>query len=477
MAETQRFKLLINGECVDGEQDIDVINPATGTAFARAPRASLAQMNAAVAAAKAAQARWGALPIADRKEVMLEIGRIMTDNVDELSVLLTKEQGKPIAETRTEILNTGRLFGFFTTMDLPVKVIEDTPARRVEAHRRPLGVVAAIIPWNVPIGLLATKLAPALLTGNTVVVKTAPSTPLTTLRMGELLKDAVPAGVLNIIADANNLGDALCRHPDVRKIAFTGSTATGRRVMSSAAESIKRVTLELGGNDAAIILDDADVNEIAPKIFNAAFQNAGQICMAIKRLYVHDSLYDAMCDALTEMADAAVVGDGMVEGTQIGPLQNKAQFDRVKALIEEAGGEGMITTRAENPPSGGFFIRPTIVRDIAEGSRIVDEEQFGPVLPVIRYTDPEDALERANATSFGLGASIWSSNFERAKDLALRLEAGTAWVNTHFEMAPYIPYGGAKQSGLGLELSSDCLNEYTQLSILTASLGALPASH
>ncbi len=476
MVESQRFRLLINGEMVDGGQEMDVINPATGAVCARAPRASLAQMNQAVVAAKAAQRLWGATPLDERKQAMRNVAQIIAANIPELANLLTREQGGPLADATGQIFRTAKLFEFFTTMELPVKVLEDSAARHVESHRRPLGVVVAIVPWNVPIGLLVTKLAPALLTGNSVVVKTAPSTPLTALRIGELIKDALPAGVLNIIADANDLGDALCRHPDVAKIAFTGSTATGRRVMASAAETIKRVTLELGGNDAAIVLEDADVAAIAPKIFNVAFHNAGQVCMAIKRLYVHESLYEDMCATLTRMADATIVGDGMEESTQIGPLQNNAQFERVKALIEEARTEGKITTVDPYTTSGGYFIRPTIIRDIAEGTRLVDEEQFGPVLPIIRYTDIEDVLELANATSFGLGASIWSSDLNRARELALRLEAGTVWVNTHFDMGPHIPYGGAKQSGLGIELSSDCLHEYTQLTVVTASLAA-PTTH
>ena len=268
-----------------------------------------------------------------------------------------------------------------------MKVIEDSGDRRVEAHRRPLGVIGAIIPWNYPLLILSFKLPSALLAGNTLVVKPAPTTPLSTLKFAELVKDILPKGVLNVITDANDLGDEMTKHPDIRKISFTGSTATGQKVMASAAQTLKRITLELGGNDAGIVLDDVDPKKVAPGIFEGAFQNSGQVCLAIKRLYVHESVYDEICNELVAIAKNTVVDDGSKQGTKLGPLQNKMQYEKVKGFLEDARKNGNIIAGGAAMDRPGYFIEPTIVRDIKEGSRLVDEEQFGPVLPVIKYSD------------------------------------------------------------------------------------------
>ena len=250
------------------------------------------------------------------------------------------------------------------------------------------------------------------------MVKPAPTTPLATLRFAELIKDVLPPGVLNVITDANDLGDEMTKHPDIRKISFTGSTATGKKVMASAAQTLKRITLELGGNDAGIVLDDVDPKKVAPGIFDGAFQNTGQVCIAIKRLYVHESVYDEMCNELVELAKSAVVGDGVKQGTKLGPLQNKMQYEKVKGFLEDARKNGKIVAGGAAMDRPGYFIDPTIVRDIAEGSQLVDEEQFGPVLPVIKYSDKDDAIRRANATTYGLGGSVWSSDIKRAHEVA-----------------------------------------------------------
>jgi acyl-CoA reductase-like NAD-dependent aldehyde dehydrogenase len=461
-----QLKLLIDGQLEDGELSMDVINPATGEAFASCPRASKAQLERAVAAAKAAFPSWSKTPIAERKQALTAIADAIQANAGELARLLTQEQGKPIGDATGEVYGAAAFFRYFTALDLPVKVIDDSEGRKVEVHRRPLGVIGAIVPWNFPLILMAFKVPAALLSGNTVVLKPAATTPLATLRLAELIKDLLPAGVLNVIADANDLGGVLTAHPDVRKISFTGSSATGAKVMAGAAAMLKRITLELGGNDAGIVLADVDPKTAAPKIFQGAFQNSGQVCIAMKRLYVHESIYDAMCEELAALAEAAVVGDGLEQGTQLGPLQNKMQYDRVRELIEDARQHGNIIAGGGAPDRPGYFIRPTIVRDITDGTRLVDEEQFGPVLPVIKFSDPEDALTRANASPYGLGGSIWSTDLDRAYDLAGRMESGTVWINKHSELAPNIPFGGAKQSGLGVELGEEGLMEFTQLQVI-----------
>jgi acyl-CoA reductase-like NAD-dependent aldehyde dehydrogenase len=460
--------MLINGRLEDGVATIDVINPATEEVLAACPRASKAQLNDAVAAAKAAFPAWSSMTIEARKKHLGAIADIIEAHADELGRLLTQEQGKPLADATGEAKGLAFMFRYFSKFDLAGKTLEDGEKRKVELRRKPLGVVALIVPWNFPLIILGSKVPPALLAGNTLVLKPAPTTPLATLRFAELIKDALPPGVLNVITDANDLGGELTKHPDVRKISFTGSSGTGKKVMSSAAETIKRVTLELGGNDAGIVLDDVDPKTAAPGIFNGAFRNSGQICVAMKRLYVHESIYDKMCEELTSLANTAVVGDGLEQGTQFGPLQNRMQFEKVQEILEDARRHGNVLGGG-NVPGKGFFIRPTIVRDIQDGTRLVDEEQFGPVLPVIKYSDPEDALARANASPYGLGASVWSSDPDRAMALAERMDAGTVWINKHAELAANIPFGGAKESGIGVEMGEEGLAEFTQLQVINAA--------
>jgi acyl-CoA reductase-like NAD-dependent aldehyde dehydrogenase len=460
------FKLLIDGKLVDGDGVMDVVNPATEEVLSPCPRASKAQLDQAVAAAKAAFPAWSRTSIDERRAALVAIADKIQENAPELGRILTQEQGKPIGDAVGEAYGASAFFRYFASLDLPVKVIEDSPARKVEQRRKPLGVIGAIVPWNFPLILMAFKVPAALLAGNTVVLKPAATTPLATLKLAELIKDLLPPGVLNVIADANDLGGELTKHPDVRKISFTGSTETGRKVMAGAADALKRITLELGGNDAAIVMPDCDPKETAPKIFAGAFQNSGQVCIAVKRAYVHDSIYDAMCEELAALADAAVIGDGLQQGTQFGPLQNKMQYEKVLGLIEDAKSHGKVIAGGAAPEGKGYFIRPTIVRDIEDGTRLVDEEQFGPVLPVIRFSDAGDAIARANASPWGLGGSIWSKDLDAAWDLAGQMDSGSVWINKHAELAPNIPFGGAKLSGIGSELGEEGLAEFTQLQIV-----------
>ena len=460
------YTLLIDGQAVAGTGTIGVVNPATEEVFAQCPIASEDQLNQAVAAAKRAFRTWSATSIEERQAVLNAIADAIEPHVDALARLLTQEQGKPIGNAKMEAGRLAATLRSASAIKLEGRSVETQDGRRFEVRRRPLGVVAAIVPWNVPLGLMANKIAAALITGNTVVVKPAPTTPLSTLLFGQLVKDAVPAGVLNIIADDGALGPLLTAHPDIRKVSFTGSTATGKRVMAGAADTLKRITLELGGNDAAIVLDDADPKEAANGLFQGAFRNSGQICVAIKRAYVHESLYDEVRDELVTLCEGAIVGDGLEQGTQFGPIQNKAQYERVKELIEDARKTGTIMGDQGSLPEKGYFIRPQIVTGVTDGMRIVDEEQFGPILPMIRYDDPEDALERANASAYGLGGSVWSSDVKRAEALAARMDTGSVWVNRHPDLGPNVPFGGAKQSGFGVEMAAEGLEEFTQVQVI-----------
>lgn len=463
------FKLLIDGQLVPGAQEMDVVNPATEAVIAACPRASKEQLDSAVAAAGAAFPGWSDLSRAERQAFLTKFADAVEANADMLARLLTEETGKPLGDATGEVLATVAFTRYFAALTVAEKVIEAGEGRRAIVQRRALGVVGAIIPWNFPLMIIGFKLPPALLAGNTIVIKPAPTTPLATLRLGELMREIFPRGVVNIVTDLNDLGDAMTAHPGIRKISFTGSIRTGKRIMASAAETLKRLTLELGGNDAAIVLDDVDPDEVAPQLFQSAFINSGQVCLAVKRLYVQDAIYDRMCDALVALAGDAVVGDGMNQGVTHGPVQNAAQFERVKALIDDARAHGTIIAGGEAIDGKGYFIRPTIVRDIAEGTRLVDEEQFGPVLPVIRFSDADEAVRRANAGPFGLGGSIWSSDSEKAFALASRLDAGTVWVNTHMAMTPNVPFGGSKESGIGVEFGEEGLAEFTQAHVINVA--------
>jgi acyl-CoA reductase-like NAD-dependent aldehyde dehydrogenase len=460
------FRLLINGEFVAGAGTLDVINPATGKLLTRCARADKAQLDAAVLAAKSAFASWAATTIESRRQALLRIADALEARSAEFARLLTEEQGKPLGHAAYEVGGAVAMIRAFTAMDLPVKVLRETAQELIVRQHSPLGVVAAITPWNFPLLLLMIKVAPALLAGNTVVAKPAPTTPLTTLLFGELCAQILPPGVLNVIVDQNDLGGFLTQHPDVAKVAFTGSTATGKKVMASVAGTIKRVTLELGGNDAAIVLDDVNVKETAAKIFQGAMVNSGQVCLAIKRVYVPDSMYEAMCAELASLASAHVVGDGLDAATQMGPLQNKTQFEKVKEFLEDARLHGTVIAGGNALPRDGYFIAPTIVRDIPDDARLVREEQFGPVLPVLKYSSLDDAIARANGTEYGLGATVWGSDTKRAYEVAQRIASGTVWVNKHLDLPPDIPFGGAKQSGLGTEMGQEGLEEFTQARII-----------
>lgn len=460
------MKLLIDGELVDGDQTLEVVNPATGQVAMLCPRASVRQLDDAVAAARAAFPAWSAKTVAERTAALAAVADIIEANAEEIGRLIVTEQGKPLADAMMEVHFAAYSFRNAGSLQVRDRERIEDPSRHVEVRRRPLGVVGCILPWNVPLAMVGAKLPFAFITGNTVILKPAQTTPLSAVRLGELIKDALPPGVINIIVDDGDLGQRITEHPGIDKISFTGSTATGKRVMSSASGTLKRITLELGGNDAGIVLDDVEVDDAAPAIFASAFANNGQICMALKRLYVHDTVYEAMCEKLSALVGSAVLGDGMDPDTQFGPIQNRAQYDRVKDLLESARSDGTVITGDGDLPEAGYFIRPTIVRDISDGSRLVDEEQFGPVLPVIRYSDVEDAIARANASSYALGGSIWSSDVARASALAERLDSGTVWINKHSDLSLDIPFAGAKQSGLGVEFGAEGLNEFTQIQVI-----------
>ncbi|HSV80844.1 MAG TPA: aldehyde dehydrogenase family protein [Ramlibacter sp.] len=463
-ATERAFVHTIAGRDGAAQARFDVINPATGLVFAQAPDATREQLDACVAAARRAQPHWAALPLPERHARLLRLADVLLANREEIAALITLEQGKPFARAADEVTRAATQLQRLVALELPVQVLRDDDTLRIELHHAPLGVVGAITPWNMPLVLSVTKAVHALHTGNTVIIKPSPYTPLAVLRMGELAREVFPPGVLNVIAGGAELGRWMTEHPGLDKISFTGSVPTGKRVMAGAAGTLKRVTLELGGNDAAIVLDDADPKAIAQQLFAAAFVNSGQICMALKRLYVPECLHDAVCDELAQRARSARVGDGFEPGVELGPVQNLAQYRIVLELLDDArraGGRFLAGGAALDRP--GYFIAPTVVAGLSEGARLVDEEPFGPVLPVLAYRDVDEALQRANGTRFGLAGSVWSADVARAAAVAARLEVGTAWVNQHVGLDAHVPFGGAKESGLGCEYGSEGLKQYTRM--------------
>ena len=465
------YRMLINGELVTADRMIDVINPATEQPFARVPHATERQLNEAVAAAKAAQVEWAKTGMAERRAKIEELAAAIGAEADAFARLITQEQGKPLAEAMGEVEWSQGYLGHTATLELPDRVIQDDADFRIETRHKPLGVVAGIIAWNFPLLLCCWKIGPALMAGNAIVLKPAPTTPVAALKLGEICARIFPAGLVNVITDANDLGPKLTAHPDIAKIGFTGSSETGKRIMASAADTMKRVTLEMGGNDPAIVLPDVDVKLAAEKVFAGAFLNAGQVCLAVKRAYVHEDIYEEMCDELAGIAAQAVLDDGLKQGTTIGPIQNKEQYEKVKGYLRDAQANGRIIAGGEAPDGPGYFIRPTIVRDVTDGQKIVDEEQFGPILPVISFRDIDDVVARANKSDYGLGGSVHSSDVEKATEIAGRIESGTVWVNQQLNIGPHIPMAGFKGSGLGIEQSVEGLAEYTQMQVINVARG------
>jgi acyl-CoA reductase-like NAD-dependent aldehyde dehydrogenase len=471
------YKLLIDGKLVAGARSLDVVNPATGKVFATCACADAQQLNEAVAAARRSLPHWSGLDAKLRGAQLEALADAILRREDEFARLLTLEQGKPLAQAYGEIRSGVTRLRYFARLELQPVVLRETETEKIIEIRKPLGVLAAITPWNFPFSLLMSKLAPGLAAGNTLVAKPAPTTPLTTCLLGEVAAQVLPAGVVNVIVDANDLGAQLAAHPDVAKVGFTGSTETGKKVMQSAAGTLKRLTLELGGNDAAIVLADADVETVARKVFNAAMLNAGQVCLAVKRVYVHRSLYDAVCEALVAHANRAVVGDGLADGTEIGPVQNRAQYEKVLGMIDRCRSEGRVVAGGFALEREGYFIAPTIVKDLPDSAQIVREEQFGPVLPILAFDDVDDVVRRANDTVFGLGATVWTSDYRRGVEVAERLETGTVWVNRHLDLPPDVPFGGAKQSGIGCENGIEGLKEVTQRQIINIAKDVPPQNH
>ncbi|GAB2725815.1 aldehyde dehydrogenase family protein [Kitasatospora kifunensis] len=427
-----------------------VIDPATGEAFDEAPDQQPQELDAVVDRAHQAWRSWRSDPVARTSALLAAADAVEAAEAD-LAPLLTREQGKPLAESSAEIARTAARLRYFAELDAGPQPITDGRPVRSEIRWRSLGPVAAIVPWNFPLQLASAKFAPALAAGNTMVLKPSPFTPLATRLLASVLATALPDGVLTVVTGREPLGARLASHPGIRHVTFTGSIPTGRAVAQGAAASLARVTLELGGNDAAILLEDVAVERIADRLFWSAFRNCGQVCMAVKRVYAPARIYSEVVEALAQRAKSAVVGAGLDPGTQLGPVNNAPQLTRVERYTEQALAAGARAVagghRLDRP---GYFFAPTILADVPCDSPVVTQEQFGPLLPVLPYGSLDEAVEAANDTGFGLGGSVWGTDLDRAEAVADRLECGTVWINHHAELSLAQPFAGTKESGVGV---------------------------
>lgn len=470
---TYAFTHTIDGKAVPATATFGVVNPATEQVFAQCPDASRDQFEQAVTVARKAFPAWSRLSFGERRAYLHKLAKAVRDNADELAALITREQGKPLSNAQREVAGTAHSLEAMSNIEVKDEVLRDDGKNKISLHFRPMGIVGAITPWNVPLGLASHKIAQALIAGNTLVLKPSPYTPLSTLLIGELSRDILPPGVFNVVAGGNDLGRWMTEHPGIDRISFTGSVATGKHVMNSAAGTLKRVTLELGGNDPAIILDDADIASTTQKIFNGAFGNCGQICMAVKRVYVPEQMYEPVLEAFAKLAKNMRVGEGFEPDVQMGPIQNKMQFDKVIDVLEDAkrqpGARVVAGGHKLNRP--GYFIEPTIIADLKDDTRLVTEEQFGPVLPVLKYSSLDDAIARANDTRMGLSASVWTKDVNKGAEVAARIEAGTVWINHHVGSEPDIPFGGAKESGVGREHGVMGVQSYMEPQVINVPQG------
>ncbi len=472
MTTMTSYSLTIDGKPAEVADTFDVLNPADGTVVAACPQGTVALLDEAVAAARRALPGWSAVPDAERVAALNRIADLLHQHSAELSELVTREQGKTQSGPGAN-LETGGVVAWTRVtagLTLPEETIQDDKKGRIVVRRKPVGVVGSITPWNWPLMIATWHLMPAVRVGCTIVIKPSPYTPLSTLRLVELMNQVLPPGVVNVVTGDAEVGSRMVEHPDIDKIVFTGSIRTGKTVMTGAADTLKRITLELGGNDAGIVLPGTDIDPLLDKLFWGCFLNAGQTCAALKRLYVHESQYEDVVRKLGEYVAKISVGDGMDPKNLIGPLTNEMQRDKVSSYVDEARARGArIVTGGTRPEGPGYFYPLTVVADVTDDMLIVKEEQFGPAIPIIKYRTVDEALDRANALDVGLGGSVWGNDPEEAAALAARLECGTAWVNHHGGLHPLAPFGGVKSSGLGVEFNVDGLKEYTTIQVVNVS--------
>jgi succinate-semialdehyde dehydrogenase/glutarate-semialdehyde dehydrogenase len=467
-------KLIIAGEQRDASDGgvTEIRNPATGETVDRVAAATTQDIVNAIDAADAAFKKWSAVPPPQRADVLFNAAHLLKDRDKELARLLTQEQGKPLREAILEIRRFAHTLEHYAGLAKSIRggyvpALDDR--RYGMIVKKPIGVCGAIVPWNFPVSLLGNKIGPALITGNTVVVKPAATTPLTDIQAVQILNEAgLPPGVLNIVpGPARIVGETLLQDARVRKIGFTGATSTGKHVMEAAAQNVKRVTLELGGSDPMIVCDDADLDEAVSAASVGRFFNCGQACLAIKRLYLFDSIYDAFVSRLVAKAEKLRLGNGLEQGVIVGPLHTAAQREEVEQQVDDAVKRGARILTGGKRPAGeafakGNFYLPTLLADVDETARVIQEEVFGPALPIMRVKDLDEAIHKANNSIYGLGSSIWTRDLDKASHAVESIEAGYTWINSPQIIFDELPFGGVKQSGLGKEHGEEALDYYME---------------
>jgi aminobutyraldehyde dehydrogenase len=452
----------------EGEERIEVVNPATGEVVASVPEAGVAGAAKAVAAATAAFDGWRRTVPRDRGALMLRLGALIDERLEELAELESLDVGKPLGAARKELRSAAEKFRLYAGAGRAMTSAsggEYLPGVTSFVRREPIGVVAALAPWNYPLGVAAWKITPALMAGNAVVLKPSPETPLSTMRFGQLAAEVLPPGVLNVITGAAAAGEALAAHPDVGMVSLTGGTSTGRRVMELASRTLKRVHFELGGKAPAIVFDDADLGRVIDTLPLAAFDNGGQNCVAASRLYVSADRREEVGAAMAAAASAIEPQDPYEHpDAALGSLISRAHRERVHGFVERAAGAGAeVLAGGEIEDGPGAYYRPTVLTGCEQGDEIVQREVFGPVIPVVTYEGEREAIEMANGVEYGLTASIWSSSIDRAMRVAREIRAGSVWINAHGPSIHEMPFGGFKQSGIGRDLSIHAIEEHTEL--------------
>ncbi|TID07524.1 putative aldehyde dehydrogenase FUS7 [Colletotrichum higginsianum] len=461
------FVQIIDGKPSATERTRHGVNPANLEQKPEVPVASSNDVDRAVAAAQVAFKSWSKVPYSERRKAILAYADAIDELRSQFRDLLISEQGKPIPQADVETDCAISWIRGMADIQLPEDVVEDNETRTIITRYTPLGVVGAIIPWNFPLLLATGKIAPALLTGNVIIVKPSPFTPYCGLKLVELAQQFFPPGVVQSLSGDDDLGPWLTSHPGIDKISFTGSTTTGKLVMQSASKTLKRVTLELGGNDPAIVFPDVDVDKVAEKVAFFAFLNSGQICLNLKRIYVHEAIFDQFKESLVKHVKGYNLGDGSQQGVTHGPLQNSMQYERVKTFFSDIKSQGWkVAVGGDINTSQGYFITPTIIDRPPEKSRIVVEEPFGPIVPLLSWKDEDEVIDRANDTAMGLGASVWTNDLEKAARIAKQIQAGNVWINTHFDLSPLAPFAGHKESGIGVEWGANGLKGFCNVQTL-----------
>ncbi|EIM82214.1 NAD-dependent succinate aldehyde dehydrogenase [Stereum hirsutum FP-91666 SS1] len=471
MSFSSDFQHIVDGKPRGSKTTRNVINPTTEEVLATVPVADRELLDETVVAASCAFHAWASTPMETRQAAVTDLGKLVLANLNEFAELLIKEVGKSRELANIETSISGAWLQGVAGASLPEEVLFEDDNRKAIIRYVPFGVCAAITPWNFPISLLVWKIAPALVTGNCVIVKPSPFAPLCAMKLVELAQQVLPPGVLSVLSGDDELGPWISTHPGISRISLTGSVNAGKSIMQSAASNLLSLTLELGGNDAALILPDVDPKSLAPKLFWSSFYNTGQICCAIKRAYIHEDVYEAVRDELVAFAKTVKIGNCLDPDVGMGPVQNRVQFEKVKSLIDDCREHGYTFALGgdsiQGPDGKGYFLPISIVDCPPQDSRIVQKEQFGPILPLLKWKDEDEVIKQINDSAYGLSGTIWTNDLDLAQTIARKWETGTVWINEAQAFHWDLPFGGFKHSGVGIEHGRQGLISWTNIQTIT----------